>query len=118
ACLGTDGATHRVDTDAFHRGHVNHEPVVANGFTGDTMTSATNRDENLVLAGETDAGNDVGGTSAAGNDGRTAINHGVGNCASFVISRVAGTKGLPAERVSKMLNGGFRDHLDSSSLMK
>jgi hypothetical protein len=117
-CLSPDGSTGRVDTDAFHCGHINHEATVANSFAGDTVTSATNGDENVVVTGEADTGYDVGGTSAAGNDGRAAINHGIRNSATFVISRVAGTKGLPAERGSKMLNGGFRDHLDSSILMK
>jgi hypothetical protein len=82
------------------------------------MASPTDGDENVVLAGDADASDYIGGTGAAGDDSGTSINHGVGNSASFFISGLAGTKGLPAERGPKLLNGGFRDHLDSSSLMK
>lgn len=61
------------------------------------MSSAANGDEYIVLAGDADAGDDVGGTGTARDDGGTSINHGIGNSASFVISWFAGTKGLPAE---------------------
>src|SRR5262249_55580293 len=114
-CLGTDGALGGVDANAFHCGHVNHEAVVTNGFASDTMASPTNGNENVVFAGNADAGDNVGSTSAPGDYGGTPINHGVGQSASFVIACISGIQGLPAHRGSELLNGGFWDHWRTSN---
>jgi hypothetical protein len=70
--------------------------TITNGFSGDAMAAPTNRDQDLVFAGDSDAGDDVGSTCTASDNGRTSINHGVGNCTSFVIARIAGAKGWSA----------------------
>src|SRR5512146_859193 len=110
AGLRAYSAPGRVDKDAFHGGHVNHEAAVANCFAGNTMASSTNRNENLMLAGETYAGDDVGRASAAGDDRRSPINHGIGKGASLVIAWVPRAQSLPAYGGSELLNGGFRHH--------
>jgi hypothetical protein len=81
-----------IDANAFHRRHVNHKTAIANGLTGDAVTAAAYRDENIVFASDADTREHVSGTSAASDDGGPPINHGIRHCSGLVVTRLARTE--------------------------
>jgi hypothetical protein len=52
------------------------------------VSAAADREQELVVASEIDAGDDVGRVDGPGDEGRTTIDHGVVDLASFVVLAV------------------------------
>jgi hypothetical protein len=68
------------------------------------MTSAANRNKEVMLTGETHAGDYVGGASTARDSGWPAIDHGIRNRASGVIAILARAKHRAADSCPEFLN--------------
>ena len=58
----------RIDPHAFHRGQVDHEPVVDAAEAGSVVPAAADGHTKIVFASEVDRGDDVGDVRAAGDD--------------------------------------------------
>ena len=65
----------RVDPHAAHQRHVEHQAVLAHGKTGDVVAAALDRERQPVLARRANAGDDVGDTKAANDDGGSPVDH-------------------------------------------
>ena len=76
-----------VDPDAAHRREVDDESVVAHGQPGHAVPAAAHRREQLVLTGEPDRGDHVGGVRAPGDQPRPSLDHAVPDRPRFVVRR-------------------------------
>jgi hypothetical protein len=56
------------------------------------VAAATNGNKEVLFAGESDARDDVGSSNTADDDGRSAINHRIGQSACGVVAGIAGTQ--------------------------
>ena len=55
-----------VDVDGAHLGQVDDERAVGDGAAGDVVAAAADGERDVVLAGEGDGGDDVGGAARSG----------------------------------------------------
>src|SRR6266545_961137 len=62
-----------IDPHATHRRQIQHQPVIADAVTGDAMPPGAHRRQQLLLAGQVDRVDDVGGARALHDQARTAI---------------------------------------------
>ena len=86
--VGADGVVLRVDRGAAQQGQVDDQGVVLHAEPRRVMAAAPDGDLDAVLAGEADAGDDVGDVPAA-RDGRGAlVDHAVVDGAGLVIPGV------------------------------
>src|SRR5437763_6969342 len=84
-----DGAGARIDSRVFDRREINHETVIANSQAASVVTASANRNEEIVVASEIHALNDVCDIRAPRNQARFLMDHRVVDLASFVVIRVA-----------------------------
>ena len=103
--LGPDGAALRIDPNPPHRRQVDHQPAVAGPEPGDVVPSAAHRQQQVVVGGEPDAGDDVGHAAAPGDHGRPPVDHAVPDLARLVVGRIAGLDHFALERASEILDG-------------
>jgi len=73
------------------------------------VTAAADRDQKIVLPGETHAGYDIGDASTPCNNSRPPINHGVRNGADSVVAVLAGAKDYTPDCGPELLNCGNVD---------
>ena len=78
----------RVHPDRPHKGEVDHHPPIADRMPGDIVGAAANGYGKLLVEGEVDSGNDIGGALAAYNQLGSPIDHGVPNRAGGIIAVV------------------------------
>jgi hypothetical protein len=64
-----------IDTNALHRGQVDHQPVLGHGESQDGMAAAAHPDLELVLAGEQDRRRHIAGARAPCDRPRTPVDH-------------------------------------------
>lgn len=68
----------RTDPDRIHRAEVEHQAAVAaDRGPGEAVTAALDRERQLVLAGERDPGNDVGGAHTTHDTRGVSVDHAV-----------------------------------------
>ena len=75
-----------IDPDRPHQREVDHQAAVADRVPGDRVATATDRDEQLVLAGEPHRLGDVVGAGAAGDQRRATIDRPVPDPAGIVVA--------------------------------
>ena len=103
--LGADGAAHGIDPDPPHRRQVDHQPAVAGPEPGDVVAAAAHRQQQIVVGGEPDAGDDVGHAAAPGDQGRPPVDHAVPDPPRLVVGRIAGPDHLAAELAGEVVDG-------------
>ena len=81
----------RVHPNVLHGGEVNHQPVIADGGSGDAVSTPANANGHPFGARELYRRADVGRGGAAGNQRGATIDHAVPNPARCVIARRRGT---------------------------
>ncbi len=99
------GAGYRVDADAVHRREIDHQPVVDGAESGAVVPAAADGDEQVVVAGEVDRGDDVGDVGALGDERRVLVDHRVVDRARLVVARIAGLDELAAHGGGQRLDG-------------
>ena len=97
AGLSARHALGRIDPDAAHERHVEHQPALAHGQSGDVVSAAFDRQRNAVLTRGVDARDDVGHAEAPDDQRRTPIDHRVPDRARLVESRIAGPQEGPPD---------------------
>ena len=97
AGLGARHAPRRIDPDAAHQRHVEHQPAVADGQSGDVVAAALDRQRQAVLARGVDARDDVGDAETPDDQRRTPIDHRVPDRARLVELRLAGLQDRPPD---------------------
>ncbi len=88
------GGIHR---RAAHGGQVDDERVVPDPEPAGVVPAAAHREIDSVLAGEPDAGDDVGDVDAAGDRRGSTVDHGVVDGSCRVVGRVAGPDRRPTQ---------------------
>src|SRR4030095_10497370 len=74
---GAYGLGPGIDLDALHRSQIDDNAVVADGATGNIVSTTANRDWQFPFARQVDAGDDVGRSSAAHDQGWMAVDRAV-----------------------------------------
>jgi hypothetical protein len=97
ARLGAHRARVRIDRDALHAAHVDHQTVVDHGRTGHAMTTAVHRQPHVLRARVLDRGDDVVGGAAHRDQRRAAVDHAVEDGARLVVAVVTRPQKLAAE---------------------
>ena len=92
-------AVGRIDPHAPHRREVDDDPVVANGGARHVVASAPYGNLQIVVAGETDGRDHVGGPDASGDQLRAPVNGTVPDCTGDVVVGVVGTDQPASEPV-------------------
>lgn len=82
---------------APHLGEVDDEPVVADGGPGDVVPAATDRHQQVVVAGEGHRADDVTDATAPSNQGRTLVDHPVPHRTSVVVVSIIDTSQIAVE---------------------
>src|SRR4029077_9860942 len=85
SAASSDSARGRIDTRIFYRAEVDDQSVVANSQSPRVMTTAADRDEQIVLSSEAHGGNDVRHVRATGNQSRLFVDHPVVHLAGFIV---------------------------------
>jgi hypothetical protein len=88
-----------IDPHAPHRREVDNDAVVANSSARDVMASAPYGDLQIVVAGEPDGSDHVGGADASGDQARTPVNGTVPDCTGDVVVGMVGTDEPASESV-------------------
>ena len=88
-----------VNADALHGREIQHQPAIADGIPGHVVPAATDRHQQVMRASELHAGDDIGGASAAGDQCRPPVNHGIIDRARGVVAVVAGAGSVPRRLV-------------------
>ena len=97
ACLGARDPALGIDSDALHRGEVDHQRVVRDRVAGERVAAAADRNGNTARAGGLDGRDHVGDPGAAGDRGRTPVDRAVPDPPVLVETRIGGTDDLAAE---------------------
>ena len=84
------GARRGIDVDGLHGREVNNQPIVHHRQAGAVMAAAANGHVQLVVAGKGHGRGHVGGVSAAGDQRRVLVDHGVIDGAGLIVTRVGG----------------------------
>ena len=100
----------RIDPDAAHERHVEHQSALADGESGDVVSAALDRQRDGVLTRGVDARDDVGDAEAPCDQRWTPIDHRVPDRARLVESRIAGPQEGPPDPPLQMVD----DSLDGS----
>src|SRR5262245_41481985 len=87
--LSARGSAIGIEFDALHRGKIHDEAIVAERSTRDIVPAAADRKGQSFCAREVDAGDDISRTTAAHDEGGSAINHAIPDLASIVIARIS-----------------------------
>jgi hypothetical protein len=87
-----------------HLGEVDHEPAVDDAVSGRIVTPSAHCELEPVRTGKGECGNDVSGSSAAGDQRRTAVDRGVEGDARGVVARVAGAENNTRERLLQLIS--------------
>ena len=85
AGANADGALARIDTDALHHAHVDHQPVVDAAETRSVVTPAADGDTQIVVASKFDRRHNVRGVHAARDQLRIFVDHSVVEAAHIII---------------------------------
>ncbi len=107
------GARHRIDADALHRREVDHEAALAGAKAGAVVAAAADGEQQAMVAGEADGGDDIARVGTAGDQRRPLVDHGVEDRASLVVARILGADEAAAQGRGKSLHvsvweGGVR----------
>jgi len=86
-----------VDLRAAHPRKIDHDPVVARREARDAVATAPDRDDELLLPGETERRDDVFGARRPHDQRRPPVDHAVPDRTRRVIARVVGPYDLPGE---------------------
>jgi hypothetical protein len=97
AAAGTHHARVRIDPHRAHAGQIDHQAIVAQGIAGDVVAAAAHRQRQAVVAREGDRGQHVGGAAAAGDEGRTPLDHRVPEGARALVVGIARLQQRPPE---------------------
>ena len=100
---GADGPRRRVHPHVPHPGEVDHQPAVTGGLSRDVVPRAAHREEQVVLPGQLEAVDHVGGARAPGDQRGTAVDHRVPEGADLVVpasSAVTSSPRSPARNPS------------------
>ena len=97
AAFHLDGAGDRIDTYALHACEVNDEAVITGTQPGAIVAPAPDGDQELVLAGELDCGNDVSHVATADNTARPPIDHPIINFRATLIARIVRLQQCPTQ---------------------
>ena len=103
--LGVRGPLLRVHLDLVHRTQVDQHPVVARGQTREAVSTATQRDGQVVLAAEPDRRADVVDTGAPDDDLRTPVDGAVPHLTVRLVPRIGLRDDLTADRSPQVLEG-------------
>ncbi len=101
-----------IDRDVAHAAEVQHEAVVDGPVAGEAVPAAAHRQLEVVLAGESDRGGDVGGRRCARDDRGPAVDVAVPEAAALVVAGVSCDEEISAEILAKRVErtAGDRDH--------
>jgi hypothetical protein len=97
----------RLDPNAFHSREIDHESTIADGLARNAVASASNGNQEAMLASEADTCDYVGYASTPRNDGGSAVNHCVRKSSNSVIARLAWPYDLTAMRLREVLDCRF-----------
>ena len=107
AGLSARDALGRIDPDAAHERHVEHQSALANGQPGDVVPTAFDRQLHAVLTRGIHARDDVRYAEAPCDQRRTPIDHRVPDGARLVESRIAGAQEGPPDPPLQMVDNGL-----------
>ncbi len=96
-----------LDANIFHEREIDHESVIANGVAGDVMSTAPDRDDQLLLVPELDRLHDIFGRGAAGDNRGFAVDHGVPDLPHLIVIGISGKKHISPEVRFEFLQLGF-----------
>ena len=97
AAVDEGRALDRIDRHGPHRRQVDHDPAVAHRGAGHVVTPATNRDLEIVVAGEAHRRGHIGGAAAAGNQPRSSVDGAVPYGSGVVVVVVVGSDHVAPE---------------------
>jgi hypothetical protein len=89
SAAGCNGASRRIDSRVFDGCEIDHETVIANSKSACVVAPPADRDEELVVASEIYAPDDVCDIRAPRDKARFLMNHSVVDLASFIVICVA-----------------------------
>jgi hypothetical protein len=92
-----------IDPDPFHEGEIEHQPTVTDGITRHVVSPTADGEDELVLAGEGDRGNDIRNTGRAHDQRRVAVDHRIPEPTDGVVVRVARLEESTAQLRAKSL---------------
>ena len=80
-----DSARFRIDTRIFYRAQVDDQAIVANPQASRVMSTAADRDKQIVFSPEVHRANDVRHVRTTGNQPRLFVDHSVVDLAGFIV---------------------------------
>src|SRR5262249_10805314 len=86
-----------IDPHARHGRKIDDDPAVADGRARDVVAASSDRDDELVLARESDCSPDIGDAGTARDEGRPAVDRAIPDAPVGVVGGVAGTDERPPE---------------------
>src|SRR5205823_12061853 len=89
ARLSTGRAPHGTDAHALHARQAKHYAAVAYRIASAVVAAPAHRHQQRMRPGEIDAVDDVGHASAAGNQGRTPVDHAIPDRAGLMVTGIA-----------------------------
>jgi hypothetical protein len=81
----SDRARYWIDTRIFYRVEVDDQSIVANSQASRVMSTAADRDKQIVLSTEVHGANDVRHVRTTGNQPRLFVDHSVVHLAGFIV---------------------------------
>ena len=103
-------AAGRIDPNSLHQRQIDHQPIGADGLAGIVVTATANGHEDIVVAGEPNAGENVGGSDAAGDQSRPSVDHPVPHAAGGLVFGMPVSEQRPTQPGGKPVNCGAIDH--------
>lgn len=91
--------------DAFEPGEIEHQAAVAQGRSGDVVPSGTDRQEQSLVPGQADCGDDVGDPAAAGDEAGALVDHAVPDAPRRRVAGVGGRQQFAAEVRAQTIDG-------------
>jgi hypothetical protein len=108
AALHAGGTTLGVDPHPTHGGQVDDQAAVVGGEAVDVVAAAADRDEQVLLAGSVDRGDDVGGVGAAGDRRGVPVDHAVVDRSGGVVAVAGRLDQLAAQALTQPGPAGIR----------
>jgi hypothetical protein len=99
----------RVDRGAAHLRQVDDQGVVRHPEAARAVAAAPDGDLHAVLAGEPDAGDDIGGVATAHDGGRVLVDHAVVDGAGLVVPGIRRHDQAAAHGGGQLLERGGRN---------
>src|SRR5437763_7067143 len=108
-------ARRRIDPRIFYRAQIDDQPIVANSQTSRVMSTAADRDKQIILFRKVYGVNDVSHICTTGDEPRLFIYHPVVHLAGFIVIFVARVDQSPAQVGFQMGNSILVKHDEVSA---